>query len=242
VSETAFASLTWESIVRDHAPWVLKLAYRLTGNRHDAEDLAQEAFIRIFRSLASFQPGSIEGWIRRITVNIFLDQVRRESRLRFVGLGDAADRVSDPGASPDARWDEHHFDPDVEQALAALPPEFRKALLLCFVEGYSYDEAAEMLGTKAGTVASRIHRGRSHLRIALADRAPQVLPPSTPVPMDQTHVPPTAPVRRRATPPSRPEPSRAEPARREPGTGAAPSGRYGSAQPNLRICAANATD
>src|SRR5690606_40947595 len=72
---------TWEEIVRDHTPRVYRLAYRLTGNTADAEDLTQETFVRVFRSLHSYQPGNFEGWLHRITTNLFLDQARRRSRL-----------------------------------------------------------------------------------------------------------------------------------------------------------------
>ena len=65
---------TWEEIVRDHSARVYRLAYRLTGNPHDAEDLTQDVFVRVFRSLHRFQPGTFEGWLHRITTNLFLDQ------------------------------------------------------------------------------------------------------------------------------------------------------------------------
>ena len=73
---------SWDEIVREHADRVYRLAYRLTGNQHDAEDLTQETFVRVFRSLASFRPGTFEGWLHRITTNLFLDMVRRRARVR----------------------------------------------------------------------------------------------------------------------------------------------------------------
>src|SRR5476651_1558260 len=91
---------TWEDVVRDHSARVYRLAYRLTGNTHDAEDLTQEVFVRVFRSLATYRPGTFEGWLHRITTNLFLDQVRRKQRIRFDALGDdAADRLAgkEPG-------------------------------------------------------------------------------------------------------------------------------------------------
>lgn len=74
---------SWDDVVRDHSARVFRLAYRLTGNRHDAEDLTQEVFVRVFRSLDSYQPGTFEGWLHRITTNLFLDQARRKQRIRF---------------------------------------------------------------------------------------------------------------------------------------------------------------
>src|SRR6266702_6765628 len=69
---------TWEDIVRTHSARVYRLAYRLTGNPHDAEDLTQEVFVRVFRSLSSYTPGTFEGWLHRITTNLFLDSARRK--------------------------------------------------------------------------------------------------------------------------------------------------------------------
>ena len=70
---------SWDEIVRTHSARVYRLAYRLTGNQHDAEDLTQEVFVRVFRSLSSYTPGTFEGWLHRITTNLFLDTVRRKA-------------------------------------------------------------------------------------------------------------------------------------------------------------------
>ena len=70
---------SWDEVVREHADRVYRLAYRLTGNPHDAEDLTQETFVRVFRSLANYKPGTFEGWLHRITTNLFLDMVRRRA-------------------------------------------------------------------------------------------------------------------------------------------------------------------
>ena len=83
-----------------------------------------------------------------------------------------ADRLTSALPSPDAAYADQRFDDDVEHALQALPPDFRAAVVLCDVEGLSYEEIAEILGAKLGTVRSRIHRGRALLRKALAHRAP----------------------------------------------------------------------
>ena len=164
---------TWDQIVADHSTRVYRLAYRLTGNAYDAEDLTQEVFVRVFRSLHTYTPGTFEGWLHRITTNLFLDQARRKSRIRFDALPEDADnRLPSPVATPDAAYLNQMFDADVEAALADLPPDFRAAVVLCDVEGLSYEEIADVLGVKMGTVRSRIHRGRSMLRKALAHRAP----------------------------------------------------------------------
>jgi RNA polymerase sigma factor (sigma-70 family) len=158
---------SWDEVVREHANRVYRLAYRLTGNQHDAEDLTQETFIRVFRSLASYKPGTFEGWLHRITTNLFLDMVRRRSRLRMEALPEDTDRLAGDGPSPEQVYSQTHLDPDLQVALDELPPEFRAAVVLCDVEGLSYEEIGATLGVKLGTVRSRIHRGRQALRAAL---------------------------------------------------------------------------
>src|SRR5699024_7648979 len=85
---------SWEEIVRENGDRVFRLAYRLTGNRADAEDLTQEVFVRVFRSLHQYRPGTFAGWLHRITTNLFLDGQRRKKRIRFDALGPAAERIA----------------------------------------------------------------------------------------------------------------------------------------------------
>jgi RNA polymerase sigma-70 factor (ECF subfamily) len=170
---------SWEDIVRAHSGRVYRLAFRLTGNQHDAEDLTQEVFVRVFRSLSSYTPGTFEGWLHRITTNLFLDGARRRQRIRFEGLGDEmAQRIPGSQPSPAQAFDERHFDGDVQAALRSLPPDYRAAVVLCDIEGFSYEEIAATLGVKLGTVRSRIHRGRAQLRADLAHRQRHAVPPS----------------------------------------------------------------
>jgi RNA polymerase sigma-70 factor (ECF subfamily) len=171
LSEAPWTPPSWEEVVREHSGRVYRLAYRLTGNVHDAEDLTQEVFVRVFRSLSSYSPGTFEGWLHRITTNLFLDGVRRKKRVRFDPLADDAhDRVAGREPDPSRVYEDTHLDDDVQAALDALSPEFRAAVVLCDIEGLSYEEVAATLGIKLGTVRSRIHRGRSQLREALAHR------------------------------------------------------------------------
>jgi RNA polymerase sigma-70 factor (ECF subfamily) len=164
---------TWEEVVRAHSARVYRLAYRLTGNKHDAEDLTQEVFVRVFRSLSSYTPGTFEGWLHRITTNLFLDMARRRQRIRFEGLGDETAQRLHSGPTPAQAFDERHLDSDIQDALEALAPEYRAAVVLCDIEGLSYEEIAVTLGVKLGTVRSRIHRGRAQLRAALDHRRPR---------------------------------------------------------------------
>lgn len=176
---------TWDEVVEAHSAHVFRLAYRLTGNKFDAEDLTQEVFVRVFKSLSAFKPGTMEGWLHRITTNLFLDQARRKQRIRFDALSeDAAARLPGNELGPERSFEFNNLDADVAAALEALPPDFRAAVVLCDMEGLSYDEVARALNIKLGTVRSRIHRGRSMLRESLADRAPgrkDVRPPRKPL-------------------------------------------------------------
>jgi len=173
--EAAWTPPSWDEIVTEHSARVYRLAYRLTGNQHDAEDLTQEVFVRVFRSLSSYTPGTFEGWLHRITTNLFLDQARRKQRIRFDSLGDeVTDRLPGREAGPERAWEHNNLDYDVQRALDALPPDFRAAVVLCDIEGLSYEEIAATLDVKLGTVRSRIHRGRALLREELAHRRPGV--------------------------------------------------------------------
>jgi RNA polymerase sigma factor (sigma-70 family) len=172
---------SWEDIVEQHSARVYRLAYRLTGNVHDAEDLTQDVFVRVFRSLHTYRPGTFEGWLHRITTNVFLDRMRRKQRIRMDALSEeSAARLPSRGPGPEQAYDDTHLDDDVQRALDALSPDFRAAVVLCDIEGLSYEEVAATLGIKLGTVRSRIHRGRAQLREALAHRAPQPRTTETP--------------------------------------------------------------
>ena len=164
---------SWDELVRQHADRVYRLAYRLSGNQHDAEDLTQETFIRVFRSVQNYQPGTFEGWLHRITTNLFLDMVRRRGRIRMEALPEDYDRVPSDEPNPEQIYHDSRLGADLQAALDSLAPEFRAAVVLCDIEGLSYEEIGATLGVKLGTVRSRIHRGRQALRDYLAAHSGQ---------------------------------------------------------------------
>lgn len=144
------------------------MAYRLTGNDADAQDLVQDVLLRVRRGLETYRPGSLEGWLSRITTNAFLDDVRRRKRRPTVALPEDADRVlTADDADPDELLAARSLPADIQRALLTLPEDFRVAVVLCDVVGLQYDEIADDLGIPIGTVRSRIHRGRAQLREAL---------------------------------------------------------------------------
>ncbi|QGU04280.1 RNA polymerase sigma factor SigE [Corynebacterium comes] len=158
---------TWGELVAEHADSVYRLAFRLSGNPYDADDLTQETFMRVFRSLKHYQPGTFEGWLHRITTNLFLDMVRHRNKIRMEALPEDYERLPGTDMTPEQAYNVANLDPALQDALDQLGPDFRVAVVLCDVVGMSYDEIADTLGVKMGTVRSRIHRGRTQLRASL---------------------------------------------------------------------------
>ncbi|HEX4901734.1 MAG TPA: sigma-70 family RNA polymerase sigma factor [Acidimicrobiales bacterium] len=159
---------TWEEIARDEGDFIYTVAYRLTGNREDAQDLVQEVLVRVQRGLRTYRPGSLRAWLGRITTNAFLDDARRRTRRPVSALPEDPDAVL-PAAPDAAEASEADGLPDhVQAALGEVPTEFRVPVVLADVVGLSYTEIADQLGIPVGTVRSRIHRGRLALREALA--------------------------------------------------------------------------
>ena len=154
---------TWDDIARNHWRFMYSVAYRLCGNNTEAEDVVQTALVRVERGLKSYRPGNLEGWLARITTNVFLDEARRRGLRRTEALPDDAERVlvGAPGADEAATAALPDY---IQAALGRLSEDHRAALVLCDVIGMSYPEIAEALDVPVGTVRSRIHRGRSAMR------------------------------------------------------------------------------
>ncbi|MEM7140274.1 MAG: sigma-70 family RNA polymerase sigma factor [Actinomycetota bacterium] len=159
---------TWEEIARDHFRFMYSVAYRLAGNQSDAEDVVQEALLRVKRGLATYTPGSLQGWLARIVTNVFLDETRRRKRRPQTALPDDPDRVIEGGPAADEDLAMRSLPDHIQDALNGLAEEFKTAVVLCDVAGLSYDEIAQQTGVPVGTVRSRVHRGRSRLREVLS--------------------------------------------------------------------------
>ena len=155
---------TWEDVARRYGRKIYNFAYRLTGNPDDAADLVQEVLLRVRRGLASYTPGSFEGWLWRITRNAFLDSVRKKKRRPTSPLPDDDRSTLVTSPSPDEVLASVRLSEDIQVALLKLPIEFRECVVLCDVVGLSYDEIATAVEIPVGTVRSRIHRGRKMLR------------------------------------------------------------------------------
>lgn len=154
-----------EEVATRYGRKIYNLAYHLTGDPDDAADLAQEVFVRVYRNLDRYQPGTFDGWLYRITKNLFLDQVRRSRRLRVEPLRPEEREqpvCTEPG--PADLIERRTLEAGIMDGLRQLREDFRLAVVLCDVEGLTYEEIAAVTGWPMGTVRSRIHRGRKHLR------------------------------------------------------------------------------
>ncbi len=161
---------TWEEVARDHGRFLYNVAYRLTGNSDDARDLVQESLLRVRRGLATYEPGSLEGWLARIVTNVFLDEMRKKKRRPVHALPENPDLVLPPSDAADVAADAAGLSTEIQAAINALPEEFRVPLVLCDVADQSYESIATTLDVPIGTVRSRLHRGRRLLRGELIAR------------------------------------------------------------------------
>ncbi|MCA1840369.1 MAG: sigma-70 family RNA polymerase sigma factor [Actinomycetota bacterium] len=159
-------------------------ALRLTRNPSDADDLVQETFLRAYRSWNRFEEGTnIKAWLFRILTNGFITSYRTKQREPVVSLTDSQGfdlfdvlvRDRPPGMrSAENIVLDGLLDSDVKEALEDLPEDFRIAVLLADLEGFSYKEISEITGAPMGTVMSRIHRGRKSLQKSLWDKASEM--------------------------------------------------------------------
>jgi RNA polymerase sigma-70 factor (ECF subfamily) len=170
-------------IYRAHAEMVYNLALRLSGDPERAADLSQEVFLRVHRHLGKFRGrSSLRTWIYRVTLNHCRSRLgrRRLPTRSLTAEGERLAVLADPRRGPEERALAGDQGRRIAAALAHLPPPFREAVVLRDLEGLAYEEIAEVLGVRIGTVRSRIARGRRQLREALGGERPEALPPSAP--------------------------------------------------------------
>jgi RNA polymerase sigma-70 factor (ECF subfamily) len=163
-----------------HMDALLRTALRMTRNQSDAEDLVQETMVKAYRFWDKFEPGSnCRAWLFKIMTNIFINEYRSKSRTPVsVNLDDIDDNflygqlaAMPPGRTPEQELFAKIFDDDVKKAIEELPDDFRLVVVLSFLEGFSYQEIADIIDLQLGTVKSRLHRGRKLLQKKLHDYA-----------------------------------------------------------------------
>lgn len=151
------------------------IAYRMTGNHADAEDVTQEAFLRAYRFFDRYnRQMPFENWLYRIISNVVIDELRKKPKVKCQSLDQPLPNTGSESEIrmeiPDVSTDPEHMmlqvelDEPLQKALNVLPPDFRQAVILADVEGLSYEDISESMGCSLGTVRSRLHRGRKMLR------------------------------------------------------------------------------
>jgi RNA polymerase sigma-70 factor (ECF subfamily) len=177
----------WEEIVRLHSRRIYNLCYRFTNSPDDAQDLTQDVFIKIYRTLGSYdlQKGAFTTWLTTLTRNLLVDHFRRSRQDRLTDSIDAglreeedslslSDRLPDRAPNPDDRLTSKENQQMVQQALARLSPDLREAVILRDLQDLDYKEIAQVLKVPEGTVKSRINRGRMELARLLSRNKRQV--------------------------------------------------------------------
>jgi RNA polymerase sigma-70 factor (ECF subfamily) len=151
-------------------PSVFGTALRLTRSREEAEDLAQEAIVRAYDAYDRFDGSNFKAWLLRIVTNLYINKYRQRQRgpqQSSIDEEGAAEPIAMDSEIPDRVLFDEALGTEVEQALAAVPADFRMAVILSDIEGLSYQEIADATGVPIGTVRSRLARGRSMLRKSL---------------------------------------------------------------------------
>lgn len=155
----------FERLVLDHQDRIYALSLALTGNRHDAEEVAQDTFLRAYRALVTYTPDRVralkqKAWLHRIAVNVVRNRVRG-TRPRLVELNGSEPSA---GAGPEEDVMRKAEIDELAARLSCLPPRYREAVVLRHVQEMTYAEVAEALGQPVGTVKANVHRGLKLLR------------------------------------------------------------------------------
>jgi RNA polymerase sigma-70 factor (ECF subfamily) len=171
---------SFETLVRHFQDRLFTFALRLTGRREDAEEVAQDAFVRAYRALKTYpaeriRAMALKAWLYQVTLNVARNRVRRK-RLPTVSLDDEGSRgvaarslSDDPRARPDARFEVKRVRSDIASLVARLPERYRAPLILRYVEGLKVEEVAAILKQPLGTTKSNVHRAINALRESLSE-------------------------------------------------------------------------
>ncbi len=170
---------SFEKLIEDNRKKVYNIALRMLGNPEDANDVTQEVFLRVFKSMRGFkEQSSFSTWIYRITKNVCLDEIRKKKKNNLVyidkeieyGDGQVKMQLEDESETPEEAAERVELSVRVREAIAMLPEQHRILIILRDIQNFSYDEIAGVLKCPDGTVKSRINRARSALREILYSR------------------------------------------------------------------------
>jgi RNA polymerase sigma-70 factor, ECF subfamily len=181
-------AVAWEELVQRYHRRIYNICYRFAGTADDAQDLTQEVFIKMYRTLKSYdlERGAFMTWVTAMTRNLLVDHFRKTKQDRLTDSLDAApsehedamplsDQIQDSGPAPDARAQTGQVGETVHQALQKLSPDLREAVILRDLHDMDYREIATVLKVPEGTVKSRINRGRAELARLLQRTYKQVM-------------------------------------------------------------------
>ncbi len=171
-------SALFERLMLRHQDRLYRVAYRMTGNHEEAQDLLQDALVEAFRAFGNFRRGTyFDKWLYRIMSRTFIDRRRSQKKFKIFSLdeplfGSSSDvesggferEVSDPLSDPALKFDRATLDSRIQDGLAKLPAEYRLVLILSDIEEFSYEEIGTFLDCPIGTVRSRLHRARAQMR------------------------------------------------------------------------------
>ncbi len=181
-------AVAWEEIVQRYHRRIYNICYRFAGSSDDAQDLTQEVFIKMYRTLGSYdaERGAFMTWVTTITRNLLVDHFRKSKQDRMTDSIDSvssehedamplSDKIEDKALPPDARVQSRETGEAVHQALQKLSPELRESVILRDLQDMDYKEIAAVLRVPEGTVKSRINRGRAELARLLQRTYRQVM-------------------------------------------------------------------
>lgn len=159
----------WEEIVQSYSRRIFNLAYRFTSSVEAAEDLAQEVFVRIYKTLGQYDPkqGNLSNWLMRLARNLIIDDYRHRQRNPQNSMADTVDKhtfhLRAVGTSAQKEVERRELCNQVQEGIDKLPPDLRTCVILRDIEELSYREIVDLLAIPEGTVKSRINRGRIEL-------------------------------------------------------------------------------
>ncbi len=167
----------FENLVRTYEKPLYQFAFRLSGNHHEAQDLLQEGLYRAYKSFAKFESGTaFDRWLYQIIHNLYIEHYRKNKTRPVLSSidepspyldNDKPMEIPDWTTNPEDEAIRLELGEKIQEGLTKLPTEYRSAVILCDIQGLSYEEIAQILHCSIGTVRSRIHRGRKLLRTIL---------------------------------------------------------------------------